>query len=168
MPIGGYYLIGSFALLLAIPAAVQFVQRKKWLQLGIVLVATASYFAAVLYFLGWPGTSVVGKGPEENTRFWAAVTILMICIVLGMMAEAAYSWLDNPPAKRRKAFDWLGMIKPIFVSPLILIPTIAAFQNAQIDLVRLGFPWLMIMLTAFEKGFLWRYYLKKREDAGAS
>jgi hypothetical protein len=60
------------------------------------------------------------------------------------------------------------MVKPLFVSPLILIPTVAAFQNAKIDLTKLGFAWLMILLTAFEKGFLWRHYLKKREGVGLS
>jgi hypothetical protein len=162
MPTAGYILIGVFGLLLAVMAAVQFARCHKWIQLAIVLLCIGSYFAVVVYYLGLPTRTWIGKGPEDNTRFWAAVAILMICILVGMMAEAAYAWLDYTPEKRRRAFDWPGMIKPIFVSPLILIPTVAAFQNAQIDLTSLGFPWLMIMLTAFEKGFLWRHYLKKR------
>ena len=83
----------------------------------------------------------------------------------GMLAEAAYSWLDKTPAQRRKARDWLGMLKPLCVSPLILIPTVGSFQSANIDLARLGLPWVMILLTAFEKGFLWRFYLKKHQGA---
>ena len=60
--------------------------------------------------------------------------------------------------------DWGGTLKPLFVSPIVLIPTIAAFQQANIDLMKLDFPRLMILLTAFEKGYLWRSYLTKRKN----
>jgi len=30
-------------------------------------------------------------------------------------------------------------------------------------LTKRGFPWLMILLTAFEKGFFWRHYMKKNQ-----
>ncbi len=160
MPTGGYYLVGAMGLVLVLLAVLQYLRRKNPIQLGIVLLSIGAYLALVAYLHQQP-LSVEAKGPEEGPRFWATIAALLVCIILGMLADAMYSWLGKTPAQRRKPIDWPSMIKPLFISPLILIPTVGAFQNAKIDLTRLGFAWLMILLTAFEKGFLWRHYLRK-------
>ena len=165
LPTGGFVIVVIFSIVLAAFAIVSCVRRAKLGQLVIIVCSAAAYLCALVHFLGLPaelgGPSFHGKGSEDNTRFYASVAVLMVCIIVGMIAEFFHSWLDGSRGKR-PPIDWLGgVIKPILVSPLVLMPTLAAFQNAQIDLTALGFPWLMMMLTAFEKGFLWRHFMKK-------
>jgi hypothetical protein len=167
MPTGGYFLLGALLFTIALLAILQFRTRRNGMQLGLVLLSVGVYFITVTHFLPRDVT-LDAKGSGEDPRFWAAIIALLVCVILGMLAETMYSWLDRKPAQRRKSFDWPGTIKPLLVSPLILIPTVAAFQNANIDLTRLGFPWLMMLLAAFEKGFLWRHYLKKQQDDSLS
>jgi hypothetical protein len=160
VPIFGYAVVLISGLLLALLSVQQYRERGAGTQLVLQLAGIAAYLAGILYFFGLPGT-LVAKGPDQDQRFLAAVAVLYVFVLLGMVAQSFYSWFDKSPAQRRGKFDWGPTIKPILISPIVLIPTVAGFQNANIDLTRLGFPWLMILLTAFEKGFLWRHYLAK-------
>lgn len=160
MPLIGYVLTLTSGLAVVLFAVVQYRRDLRLTKLIVQIAAVALIFAAVVYFLGLPG-DIVAKGPAEDQQFLVAVSAIYVFIVLGMLAEGFYNWLDKPKAKRRRQFDWGATLKPIFVSPILLIPTMAAFQNAHIDLMKLDFPRLMILLTAFEKGFLWRHYLAK-------
>jgi len=168
MPPGGFVLVGLLGLVLAVLAIVHYTRRRSTGLLVLELVCIVSYFVVIVHFFGLPGTiPFFPKGTnssqqQDPVRFWLAVGMLFVFIVLGMLAEGMYSWLDKTAAQRRRGFDVASMIKPLFVAPLLLIPTVAAFQNANIDLQSLGFPWLMILLTAFEKGLLWRHFMARR------
>jgi len=164
MPLLGYVLTVISGIAVILFAIFQF---RKDLRLGKLIAQIAAVglvFAAVVHFLGLPG-ELISKGPEENQKFLADIAAIYVSIVLGMLAESFYKWFGRTKAKRRRQFDWGATIQPLFVSPILLIPTIAAFQNANIDVMNLGFPSLMILLTAFEKGFLWRHYLAKSTEA---
>jgi hypothetical protein len=162
MPLTGYLLTLISGLAIALFAILQYRKSRQLTSLIVQLAAVAFIFAAVLHFFGLPST-LRPKGPEEDQNFEVAVAAIYVSIVLGMLAEGFYSWLDKPG--RRRKFEWGATVKPLFVSPILLIPTIAAFQNAKIDLMELDFPRLMILLTAFEKGFLWRHYLAKATES---
>lgn len=162
MPTGAYYLILALSTVAVFFAVLRYRAQGGPIQLGLSLFCIAAYLALVIRFLR-PPTALENKGTEGGPRFWATIAAILVCIIVGMLFEALYSWLGKTPAQRKKAFDWPGLIKPLCVSPLILIPTVGAFQNANIDLSTLGFAWVMILLTAFEKGFLWRHYMKRRD-----
>ena len=164
MPLFGYVLTVISGLAVIVFAVVQYRKDSRPARLIAQIAAVVLIFAAVVHYLGLPGT-LISKGSEDNQKFLAAITAIYVSIVLGMLAESFYKWFGEPKSKRRRNFDWGATIQPLFISPILLIPTIAAFQNANIDVMNLGFPSLMILLTAFEKGFLWRHYLTKSTEA---
>jgi len=167
MPLIGYVLTLISGLAVILFAALQYRKDSRLGKLIAQIAAVVLILAAVVRFLGLPG-KVIPKGPEENQQFLAAMAAIYVAIVLGMLAEGFYKWFGKSKAQRRRKFDWGATIQPLFVSPIVLIPTIGAFQNANIDLMNLGFPSLMILLTAFEKGFLWRHYLAKSTEPAAA
>lgn len=160
MPLWAYAIVLASALLLAVLAIKQYGEQKALSRFLIQLVCITVYIVGILYIFG-PRKEPVAKGGDEDQRFVAAVVALYVCVIFGMVAESLYFWFDKTPKQRRAEFDWGTIIKPLLVSPIVLIPTVAAFQNANVDLTKLGFPWLMIMLTAFEKGFLWKHIFAK-------
>lgn len=165
MPVLGYLVVIVSALFLAFLAIRNRKENRAPTKLGIQLLCITLYFVVLVHFFGLRG-SLVAKGADESNRFWVAIASLYVLTTLGIVAESLYSRLDDSRldkarSRRQRKTEWGSTIKPILISPMLLIPTVAAFQNANIDLTRLGFPWLMIMLTAFEKGFLWRSYLAK-------
>ena len=58
-------------------------------------------------------------------------------------------------------------IAPVFASPIVFIPLLTAFQNANVDLNRLTVPKLLIFFVAYQNGFFWKEFfdLKQREEA---
>jgi hypothetical protein len=160
VPVLGYAVALVSSLLLAIHAIMQYREQKVFSKLLIQLACITVYVVGILYFFG-PRRELAAKGGDEDQRFMAAVIVLYGCVLFGMVAESLYFWFGRTPAQRRAKFDWGTIIKPLVISPIVLIPTVAAFQNANVDLTKLGFPWLMIMLTAFEKGFLWKHIFAK-------
>ena len=84
---------------------------------------------------------------------------------MGMIAQYLYSWLGQPPSKRKtKRFDMGLFIAPIFTSPIVFIPLLAALQNAVVDLQNLTTPKMMLFLVAFENGFFWKEYFDHRQE----
>lgn len=167
MPLLGYAVVLLSSLLLAIFAFRQYRSTGALSRFLIQLICILAYAAGVVYVFG-SNAAPAAKGASEVQGFTVAVILLYICVLFGMVAESLYSWFGKTPARRRSKFDWGTMIRPILISPLILIPTVAAFQNANIDLTKLGYPWLLTMLTAFEKGFLWKRFMAKTGgDAGS-
>jgi hypothetical protein len=164
----GYAIVLTSAILLAILAIMQYYERRVLSRLLIQLATITAFVVGVLYYFG-QRKGLAPKGGNEDHQFLVAVTVLYACVLFGMVAESLYFWFGKTPAQRRTKFDWGTIVKPVVISPIVLIPTVAAFQNANIDLTKLGFPWLMIMLTAFEKGFLWkRIFAKETAQPGFS
>jgi hypothetical protein len=88
---------------------------------------------------------------------------MAICMIAGMFAQYLYRHFESPVRYRHK-WDWGCFIAPVFASPIVFIPLVAAFQNSDIDLTsdRLTLPRLMIFLVAFENGFFWKEYFDRR------
>lgn len=169
MPAVGFALVAVSSVLLLIWMVQQYRREGNARRLALQLVGLALYGGVIFYFFGTPRDLVPlsSKGPgelaSENAKFLAQATALYAFTVFGMAAEWFYSWFDKPKNKRRKP-DVGGALKPFFISPILLVPTLGAFQGANIDLLHLGVPSMMILLGAFEKGFLWRHYFAKTAD----
>ncbi len=157
MPAFGYAVVFISAAILILLSVLQYRRENVAAKLVIQLACIGIYCLAVVYLFGFRA-GLVAKGANENDRLVVAVVLLYVFVVLGMLAESMFSWFSKTPAQRNEGFDWGTIIKPLAISPMVLTPTVAAFQNANIDLTNLGLPWLMIMLTAFEKGFLWKRF----------
>ena len=79
-----------------------------------------------------------------------------------MLADVLYQHFDTDTPALKQAFDVRAFILPILISPLVFMPLAVSLQNANLDLSRFDAPRLMVFLVAFENGFLWRGYLKRR------
>src|SRR5215831_10868118 len=145
----------------------QFRQPRR-VTLVASLVALGIYLAALHWTFGFP--SVVGaesKSGETTAPVFPAIVLYMyVAMVLGMVSEYLYNYLDAGHSER--GFDLGSLIKPVLVSPLVFIPLASSLQTASVDLT-LGIPRFMLFLVAFENGFLWRgYFSRKMSGAEAS
>ena len=51
----------------------------------------------------------------------------------------------------------------MFAAPIILIPLLAAFQGADIDLAKLTTPRIMMFCVAFQNGFFWKEFFDRKQ-----
>jgi hypothetical protein len=86
-------------------------------------------------------------------------------MLLGMLSQFLYRRFERPQ-RLRPTWDWGMFIAPVFASPIVFIPLLAAFQNANIDLKDLTAPRLMIFFVAYQNGFFWKEFFdrKQREE----
>lgn len=148
--------------------AVSAVQARKtgsWRQFWLTLAALA-IFSGILYGLfGFPfPEEIVAKGTNDL----ALAAALFICMTAGMFAQYLYRHFERPK-RHRRTWDWGLFFAPIFASPIVLIPLLAAFQGADIDLSKLTAPRIMMFCVAFQNGFFWKEFFdrkQKEEEAG--
>ena len=107
-----------------------------------------------LYKFFYISDRVVAKGDEIEIPF---MIVLYLFMLMGMFANYAYSRFSKIKTKR-KEFDFGLFIAPVFASPIIFIPLMAAFQNASLNLQTLTTAKLMVFLVAFQNGFFWKEY----------
>ena len=127
--------------------------RRFWFQAAALALA-----AVVVYGLFWSRGVTQAKGDQPAFAF-----VLYLCMVLGMLAHAAYVRFEQPKAQR-PPFDWGAFLAPLFASPIVFIPLLAALQNANVDLEHLTAPRLMVFFVAFENGFFWKEYFDHRRQ----
>jgi hypothetical protein len=146
---------------LAALAILRFVKIKNLrsfiLQIS-ALILTAVFLNALFDF---PAIAPTATGKGEPGQDVYLVIVLYICMLLGMAAQYAYTRFEQPKAGR-KTFDFGLFVAPIFASPIIFIPLLAALQNADMDLTRLTTPKMMMFFVAFENGFFWKEYFDHR------
>ena len=79
---------------------------------------------------------------------WWALVAMAIGVIFGIVAQ--YVW-SKP--KKPKLLDFL---RPIVVSPLVLLPLIGSLQEGPLELIQLA----SLTLLAFQNGFFWQQVLK--------
>ncbi len=153
----------SFAGLLAL-AVYRFVKYRQARGFAAQLLLLIAAFAIIFLLFYTPEEPVV-KGSGSNEIYF--VIILYFFMLLGMAAHYAYTYFSRPK-KERKKFDPGLFVAPVFASPIIFIPLLAALQNAEIDLQNLTAAKTMVFFVAFENGFFWKEYFdnrrKEKED----
>ena len=75
-------------------------------------------------------------------------------MLLGMSAQYAFNRFERPKNKRPE-FDWGLFIAPIFASPIIFLPLLAALQTAQIDLANLTIPKMILLVFILKISYYW-------------
>lgn len=79
-----------------------------------------------------------------------AIGLMFVCIILGMAARYIF-YLKGK-------FSWLAFVKPLCVSPIVLLPLFGSVQGMQeletIQMVSFG-------LLAFQNGFFWQVVLDR-------
>ena len=78
----------------------------------------------------------------------AAIGAMMVCTVLGIAAEYFFR-LKGP-------FSWRSFLKPLCVSPIVLLPLIGSVQSSG---TMTSVQFISICFLSFQNGFFWRIVL---------
>ncbi len=79
----------------------------------------------------------------------AAIGLMFICIILGMVARYLFYL--------KRKFSWLAFVKPLCVSPIVLLPLFGSVQGMQeLETMQM----LSFALLAFQNGFFWQVVLE--------
>jgi len=146
---------------LALIFTVRGYKTGEWRLTAFALSAIVVFAFFLNRIFGYPfSPTVVAKGPRNDLILAAA---LYICMVAGMLCQFLYRRFGLPQGKRG---DWdLGLfLAPLFASPVVFIPLLAAFSNADIRLENLSVPRLMVFLVAFQNGFFWKDFFDHIRD----
>ena len=146
---------------LAATAIYRFIQTKNRRPLLAQMLALLLVFAFLRALFDFPAPPPASKGEGQQEMY--LIIVLYACMLLGMLAQYGYGRFSLP-RKKCKPFDLGLFFAPVFTSPIIFIPLLAALQNAEIDLTRLDAPRFMAFLVAFENGFFWKEYFDHRRE----
>lgn len=119
----------SMAVLSAI-SVYRFIRQRNVLRFIIQLLILCFCFSG-FFFLFYKDRILIPKGNGSDEIYF--VIVLYLFIVAGMSASHCYSRFSTPK-KKRESFDLGLFIAPVFASPLVVLPLLAAFQNADVDL----------------------------------
>ena len=119
---------------------------KGFILHGVILLACVAF---LWRFFGFLTPEPVARGDNNEVYF---IIVLYVIMVLGMLASYAFQHFSKQKAER-KEWDIGLFLAPVFVSPVIFIPLLTAFQQADSDSPR-----MLMFLVAFQNGFLWKEY----------
>jgi uncharacterized membrane protein YfcA len=144
-------------------SVIRALSSKDWKTLFVELLAILAIAVFLRYLFGFPIPSATyAKSPSSD---WAIAIALFVCMLLGMFAQYLYGHFASPKAMR-KEFDWGIFVAPVFASPIVFVPLLAALQNADIDLTHLTASRMMVFLVAFQNGFFWKeHFDRQRREA---
>ncbi|MGH9319981.1 MAG: hypothetical protein ACRD21_17145 [Vicinamibacteria bacterium] len=124
--------------------------------------------AAALFFLHWffdfPGARPIPRPRGDQSHHTVLVVVLYTCMLLGMLAQYAFKRFESPKARRKK-FDLGVFLAPVFASPVIFIPLLAALQKVELDFSRIDAAAVMVFFVAFQNGFFWKEYFDHRSQS---
>jgi hypothetical protein len=141
------------------------IQNKNWRLLTLQIIALVLCLVLLRGLFDFPSVPkpLIDRGDDEEQQEVYFVIVLYFCMLLGMGGQYLFNRFEHPETERKK-FDVGLFIAPVFASPIIFIPLLAALQNADIDLVRLTVPKTMVFFVAFENGFFWKAYFDQRRQ----
>ena len=121
----------------------------------IGLVVLLGFLLALYILTGFPI-------PEDRLSFggtipvWWAVVAMFIGVILGMIAQ--YVWT------KPKKFTWLDFLRPIVISPMVMLPLIGSLQSTPLETIQL----FSLALLAFQNGYFWQQVLKDAKPTQVS
>jgi hypothetical protein len=114
----------------------------------ISLVLLALFLLALGLTTGFPRPSAGRLAFGGEISVWWAVLAMVVGVVFGMVAQ--YVW------SKPESFSWLDFLRPIVVSPLVLLPLIGSLSGGPLEAMQL----LSLALLAFQNGYFWQTVLK--------
>ena len=119
---------------------------KGFILHAVILLASIAF---LWRFYGFLTPEPMAKGDNNEVYF---IIVLYLFMVVGMLASYAFQHFSKEKAER-KEWDFGLFLAPVFVSPVIFIPLLTAFEQADSNSPR-----MMMFLVAFQNGFLWKEY----------
>jgi hypothetical protein len=86
---------------------------------------------------------------EGTPPFWT-VALMFLATLLGIAAHYLYHL-------ERGQFSWLDLVKPLSISPIVLLPLLGTVQGIGADLKEMQV--VSFAFLAFQNGFFWRSVL---------
>lgn len=117
--------------------------RRFLLQTAVVCLAVLVLYLTV----GFPIPSdrrAFGGGYSAEL----AIVLMFVGVILGMAARYLF--------RLRQSFSWLDFVRPLVISPIVLLPLIGTLQDGGIEAVQLA----CLVILAFQNGFFWQQVLK--------
>lgn len=124
------------------------VSRGGWRRAGIGLVFLAVFLIALNVTTGFPWPSPERVSFGGSIPGWWALVAMAVGVVLGMIGQYVWSKPKDP--------NFLDFIRPIVISPLVLLPLIGSLQDGPLETIQL----FSFGLLAFQNGFFWQQVLK--------
>jgi hypothetical protein len=135
-----------FIILLALWVVVDLVRTRRLLTGALQLLALALLVIVLYLATGFPQSDRVSFGPSHVE---GALMVMAISVVLGIAARYIFYL--------RGRFSWAAFLKPLVISPIILLPLIGSLQGASslepLQMVSLG-------CLSFQNGFFWQMVLE--------
>ena len=135
-----------------------FLRERNPTGLAVHLILIGSLAMLLNHLFGFPGHLVSRASDDQETH---RLIVLFLAVLSGMIAQHAYCYLEQPRA-RRKNLRPAVLLAPLFLSPIVFIPVLVAFQNAGVDYEVSVSARLMLFLVAFENGFFWKEFIEHR------
>jgi len=151
MPMHLNYLILIFA---AVYAAVLVVQAlsggvsKRWVFELALLLAALLVLHLTTGFPGAGGRQSFGAGADLGM-----VALMFVGILAGMAARYIFYL--------RGKFRWRSFLKPLCVSPIVLLPLLGTFPfGGKVEPIQ----WIAFAILAFQNGFFWRVIFERAKE----
>jgi hypothetical protein len=77
-----------------------------------------------------------------------AIALMFVGVLLGIAATYVFNL--------KESFSWKEFVRPIVISPLVLLPLIGSVQGAVLEPVQL----VCFTVLAFQNGFFWQQVLR--------
>jgi len=132
--------------LLLVIFIIEDLRGKTYSRLAIKCGAVFLVFLVLNFATGFPQPST--KQAFGGVSPLGAIGLMFVCVILGMAARYIFYL--------KRKFSWLAFLKPLCVSPMVLLPLVGSVQGLQeletIQMVSFGF-------LAFQNGFFWQVVL---------
>ena len=139
-PLVTYILLACFVLYLVL-VVIDGVLRRPIRKLWKELIGLIAAFLVLHWSTGFPSA----RASFSSVPRILNIVIMFVLVLFGMVANYLF-YLKGP-------FSWRSFVKPLLVSPMILLPLIGTVENqSDVESIQV----LCLACLAFQNGFFWR------------
>lgn len=143
-PIVNIVLVFSIIVLIIL-IIIGFFRKKQWKQSIIELLVLMVIIFLLNFSTGFPrATTSFGS----FTPLWIII-LLLFFVLMGMVANYFFHI--------KKKFDWFSLVKPFFISPIVLMPILGSINFNDLELIQI----IALSFLAFQNGFFWKEIFNK-------
>lgn len=137
------------------------IRTRRLLPFAISLLVIGAVAVAVLLWVPEPAPerAVFGASEEGGFSVMVAVGAMFLSIGLGIVARYVFD-ADSG------AFDWFALLRPVVISPILLLPLIGTLDNGELQPLQI----VSLAILSFQNGFFWQKVLAnvRLDDARAT
>ncbi|MEL7344525.1 MAG: hypothetical protein AAFN59_06650 [Pseudomonadota bacterium] len=137
--------------------AAAYLRHHNLRRLLAVLAALVAALGAVLLWQPEPivDRAVFGAAPSGGFSVLVAVGVMFLAICLGIAARYVF--------EAETGFDWFALLRPLVISPILLLPLIGTLDNGELQPLQL----ISLAVLSFQNGFFWQKVMANVKIADA-